>query len=158
MILLRVAMALLLAALMNSAGWAETEGRQLCVVIHEAACTTAFALEARPVVSFTETDVKLECNDVTVLYALDNYLKMTIEETTLPTSVKTVADDSFRITGSNVIATGCASLSIYAVDGKCLATERADADGVVTLNISQLRAGTYIAVTEDKTFKFIKRQ
>ncbi len=153
-------MTLLTMLLTTATAWAQPEERQLCVVIHEAASTTAFALETRPVVSFADSDVKLECNDVTILYPLDNYLKMTIEESTLPTDVKTVADDQsswFNVTSSNITATGCASLSIYAVDGKCLATERADADGVVTLNISQLRAGTYIAVAETKTFKFNKR-
>ena len=132
--------------------------KQMCVIIHETQRTTAFALEDRPVVSFTETDVKLECKDVTVLYSLDNYLKMTIEETSVPTEVKALADESFRISGSNIIATGCTSLSLYTVDGKCLATGRAAADGIITLPVGQFQAGTYIVVFGNQSFKIYIRK
>lgn len=136
--------------------WAQSAEKKQCVVIHETGQTTAFALETHPVVSFTDTDVKLKSNDITVLYSLDRYLKMTIEETTPSTDIKTVADQSFEIIGSSIIATGCQSLSLYAVDGRCLAYGQPAADGVITLNISQLRAGTYIAVSGNQSFKFQK--
>ena len=147
---------MLLLMLTTTSAYAQGENKQMCVVIHETERTTAFALEARPVVSFTDNDVKLECNDVTVLYSLDSYLKMTIEEAGTTVDVKTLADETFRITASNIIATGCKNLSLFALDGKCLATGRADADRGATIDISQLRAGTYIVVFGNQSFKIHK--
>ena len=153
----RAAILLLTAVLTVATAWAQTGEAKMCVVIHETERTTAFDLESRPVVSFTETDVKLECNDITVLYSLDNYLKLTIEESGIANGMKKLADETFRINGSSITATGCNNLSIYAVDGRCLVTGRASADGVVNLNIGQLRAGTYIAVFGNKSFKIYKQ-
>lgn len=139
--------------------WAQSDEKKMCVVIHETERTTAFALEDRPVVSFTETDVKLACNDITVLYALDHYLKMTIEEKDIATSVNSTFNGEssmFNITGSTIMATGCKNLAVYAVDGKALASTKADAYGIATLDISQLRVGAYIVVFGNQSFKIYK--
>lgn len=159
---IRRAVAVLTLAVLSATPttWAQTEKKQMCVVIHETDRTTAFALETRPVVSFTETDVKLECNDIIVLYSLDRYLKMTIGEGTPATGIKTTDDEPstmFTVTGSTITAKGCTSLALYTVDGKQLASTKADADGTATLSISQLTAGIYIININDKSFKIIKR-
>ncbi len=131
--------------------------KKMCVVIHEAQRTTAFDLEARPIVSFTDTDVKLVCGDMTVLYPLDNYLKMTIEEVDVATDMKSLSTEAFKITGSVITAQGHENLSLYGIDGKCLLQGKANAEGVATLSISQLPAGTYIVVIGKQSFK-INRQ
>lgn len=155
---LRTMLALTLTLFTSGAVWSQTADKQMCVVIHEVERTTAFALESRPIVSFTESDVKLECNDISVLYSLDHYLKMTIEEVDIATELKNLAEGSFRITGSTIIGTGCESLSLYTIDGKFIASSRADSDGVVTLNISQLPTGTYVSTFGNKSFKIYKRK
>jgi hypothetical protein len=159
----RAALLLLLMLLTTAqTAWAQSDEKQMCVIVHETEQTTAFALEARPVVSFTETDVKLECNDITVLYPLDHYLKLTIgeSETTTTGIEPTVNGQSarFNITESTITVTGCSSLSVYTVDGKIIAAESAATDDVITLNISQLRTGTYVAVFGNQSFKFNKKK
>lgn len=132
--------------------------KKMCVVIHEGQHTTAFDLEQRPVVSFTDTDVKLLCGEMTVLYPLDNHPKLTIEEVDVATDVKTLSIESFKMTGSVITAQGCESLSLYGIDGKCLVQGKANAEGVVTLSIAQLPAGTYIVVIGNQSFKINKRK
>jgi hypothetical protein len=132
--------------------------KKMCVVIHEAQRSTSFDLEDRPIVSFTDTDVKLECAGMTVLYPLDNYLKMTIEEVDVATDMKTISTEAFKITGSVITAQGCESLSLYGIDGQCLLKGKANAEGVATLSISQLPAGTYIVVLGNQSFKINKRR
>ncbi len=132
--------------------------KKMCVVIHEVNnATTAFDLAEKPVVSFDDTDVKLECGTVTVLYSLEKYLKMTIEEVSVETGMESLFDESFKITDSEITAQGCNGLSLYSVDGKCLATGRADANGVVTLSTSTLRSGIYVVVFGNKSFKIYKK-
>ena len=157
----RTAMMLLVMMLTTATAWSQSDEKQMCVIVHETEQTTAFALEARPVVSFTATDVKLVCNDITVLYPLDRYLKMTIGESDTTTGIEpTVNGQSsmFNITESTITVTGCSSLTIYTVDGKIIATESAATDDVITLNISQLRTGTYVAVFGNQSFKFNKKK
>lgn len=143
---------------LNSKASEDVGEKKMCVVIHEAQRTTAFDLEARPIVSFTDTDVKLVCGDMTVLYPLDNYLKMTIEEVDVATDMKTLSTEAFKITGSVITAQGCESMSLYGLDGQCLAQGKANAEGVATLSISQLPAGTYIVVIGNQSFKINKRR
>ena len=131
--------------------------KKACVVIHETQGQTAFALEQRPVVSFTETDVKMVCGDTEVLCPLTNSLKMTIEEIEEETSIDEVSNSSFTITGTDIIVRGCERVSLYTIDGKVLAAGKADSDGIITISISQFSIGTYIIKTDIKTFKIIKR-
>lgn len=132
--------------------------KKMCVIIHEAQRTTAFDLEARPIVSFTDSDVKLVCGDMTVLYPLDNYLKLTIEEVDVATDVKELSTEAFKITGSVITAQGNENLLLYSIDGICLLQGKANAEGVATLSISQLPAGTYIVVIGKQSFKINKKK
>ena len=128
-----------------------------CIVIHEAQGQTAFNLEQKPVVSFTETDVKMVCGDTEVLYPLTNGLKLTIEDTDIETSVMDVTDTPFTITSSDITVRGCKSLSLYTLDGKVLVAGKADLDGMATISISKFTRGTYIIKTDNKAFKIIKK-
>lgn len=138
-------------------GMASHAEKKLCVVIHDAQGQTAFDLTQKPVVSFTETDVKMVCGETELLYPLASHLKMTIEEVDLPTAVDDAMSDSFTITASELVARGCESLSLYTLDGKTLATAKADAEGVAVISISQLGRGVYIVQTDRKVFKITKK-
>lgn len=149
----RAALALLLAAFSALLSHA-ADNKTLCVVVHEELSSTAFALETRPIVSFLDADVKLECGDVAVLYPLDNYLKITIEEASLPVGIHdTPHDTSFSVSDHAVTAYGVSRLAIYTVDGKCVAKAEADADGVVSLSTDRLRKGVYVVSCDNKSFK-----
>lgn len=145
---------LIFASMIGLSCYAE---KKACVVIHETQGQTAFALEQRPVVSFTETDVKMVCGDTEVLYPLTNGLKLTIEDTDIETSVMDVTDTPFTITSSDITVRGCKSLSLYTLDGKVLVAGKADLDGMATISISKFTRGTYIIKTDNKAFKIIKK-
>lgn len=132
--------------------------KKLCVVIHETQGQTAFDLEHRPVVSFTETDVKMVCHDMTVLYPLTESLKITIEEADPKTAIDEVTNGgAFTITKASITAHGCDSMSIYTPDGKTLATGTANATGMVTLPIGELPSGVYVVKANNKVFKIYKK-
>lgn len=145
---------LLLACLMGLTGLA---AKRLCVVVHETQGQTAFDMQQRPVVSFTDTDVRLVCAGVEVLYPLTNYLKLTIEEADPETSVDKVPDASFTITNYEVTARGCENLTLYTIDGKTLGNAKADEHGVASIPIGQLHKGVYVVKTNNNTFKISKR-
>jgi hypothetical protein len=150
---LRAALVLLIALFTVTASWASEE-KTMCVVIHEVHGTTAFALEARPIVSFLDNDVQLQCGELTVLYPLDQYLKLTIEESAVPTDIQgRPGNESFTISGSAVTARGVSRLVLYSVDGKRIATAKPGDDGAVTLSTAQLRAGVYVLSCGTKSFK-----
>lgn len=145
----------LLLVLMLVTVTVRAEDKLMCVVVYETKGTTSFNLTEKPVVTFVGEEVQLVSGKVTVRYALDGYLKMTIEEKT--TDIKPIADDSFRITEGEVKAYGCRQLSLYTVDGKCVETATPGKDGTATLSTASLRKGVYLVVTESKSFKILKK-
>ena len=149
------ARAVLLLVLMLMTVTMRAEEKAMCVVVYEEKGTTSFSLTEKPVVTFFGEEVQLVAGKVTVRYALDGYLKMTIEDKA--TDIRPVADDAFRITDGDVTAYGCRQLSLYTVDGKCLETTTPSKSGTSTLSIASLKKGVYLVVTESKTFKISKK-
>lgn len=149
------ARAVLLLVLMLMTVTMRAEEKAMCVVVYEEKGTTSFSLTEKPVVTFVGEEVQLVAGKVTVRYALDGYLKMTIEDKA--TDIRPVADDDFRITDGDVTAYGCRQLSLYTVDGKCLETTTPSKSGTSTLSIASLKKGVYLVVTESKTFKISKK-
>ena len=147
--------AVLLLVLMLMTVTMRAEEKAMCVVVYEEKGTTSFSLTEKPVVTFVGEEVQLVAGKVTVRYALDGYLKMTIEDKA--TDIRPVADDAFRITDGDVTAYGCRQLSLYTVDGKCLETTTPSKSGTSTLSIASLKKGVYLVVTESKTFKISKK-
>ena len=149
------ARAVLLLVLMLTTVTVRAEEKAMCVVVYENKGTTSFSLTEKPVVTFVGEEVQLVSGKVTVRYALDGYLKMTIEEKA--TDIRPITDDAFRITDGEVTAYGCRQLSLYTVDGKCLETTTPSKSGTSTLSIASLKKGVYLVVTESKTFKISKK-
>lgn len=145
----------LLFVLMLETVTVRAEEKMMCVVVYETKGAISFNLTEKPVVTFVGEEVQLVSGKVTVRYALDGYLKMTIEEKS--TDIKPIADDSFRITDGEVTAYGCRQLSLYTIDGKCVETATPGKDGTATLSTASLRKGVYLVVTESKTFKISKK-
>lgn len=132
--------------------------KKTCVVVHEPKGQTTFDLEKSPVVSFTETGVKMVCGDMEVLYPLSESLKITIEEVYTETMVEEVKNnESFIVTQTEITAKGCDILSLYTPDGKTIASGIANPEGIVTLSIERLPKGVYIIITGNKAFKIHKR-
>ena len=150
------ARAFLLLVLMLVTDVARADENCMCVVIYETKGTTAFNLAEKPIVTFVGEDVQLVSGEVTVLYSLDGYLKMTIEEKA--TDIQPTMNNTFRITDSQVTAYGCKQLALYTPDGKCLQTVKANAGGVATLSTATLNKGVYLVTTESKTFKISKNR
>ena len=149
------ARAVLLLVLMLTTVTVRAEEKAMCVVVYENKGTTSFSLTEKPVVTFVGEEVQLVSGKVTIRYALDGYLKMTIEEKA--TDIRPITDDAFRITDGEVTAYGCRRLSLYTVDGKCLETTTPSKSGTSTLSIASLKKGVYLVVTESKTFKISKK-
>jgi len=147
--------AVLLLVLMLTTVTMRAEEKTMCVVVYENKGTTSFNLTEKPVVTFVGEEVQLVSGKVTVRYALDGYLKMTIEEKA--TDIRPIPDNTFRITDNEVAAYGCRQLSLYTVDGKCLETTTPDKSGTSTLSIASLKKGVYLVVTESKSFKISKK-
>lgn len=144
-----------IACLLAMPSYAEN---RLCVVIYEKQGQTAtFDLELRPTVSFMDNDIRLVCGNTDILYPLDSYLKMTIQEADLETSTEHIPDASFSITENGILAHGCNSMELYTVDGKIIAKENAHADGTVTLSTGNLGTGVYLVKVGNKSFKIIRK-
>lgn len=145
---------LLLACLLGLPSYAE---RQMCVVISDAQGRTTFRMAERPVVSFTDADVKMVCGNTEVLFPLTEDLRLTIEETDVETLIEQATDGTFTLTPYAITAQGCDGLSLYSTDGKLLATTTASADGTASLSLRQWPRGTYIVKTGNKAFKIAKK-
>ena len=139
---------------------------QKLVVTKADGSVVKFDFSDAPVVSFTSTDVEIKVGgEKAILFPLSDYAKFTFEEEgILPDEVAEVVEEiraeEFKIEGGNIRAWGLepgSPVTIYSLDGKPVASGRADSNGDFSFSLSGANAGIYIVKTSKTTFKFLKK-
>lgn len=118
-----------------------------------------YAFSSNPKISFTSTELIMEAGDVKVSYALEG---LKIKFGTLPSAIQNIdgADVKFRLTGSQIVATGLAKgqpLTVSTLNGMQVGKTKAATDGQATLSLQGLKQGVYIIHTGKTTYKFTKK-
>lgn len=120
-----------------------------------------YKFEADPRVTFDAEDMVISTGDATVRHAIADLEKLTFTKTVGLDKVEASnVGISVAVTASYVSVKGLESgarLSVYALDGRFMADAVADASGAVTVNITNLSAGIYVAASDAHSFKFVKK-
>lgn len=133
---------------------AENEG---VILTQSDGSTVGFAFGQEPKMTFTATDVVIKAGETEVSYALEG-LKITFGDTSA-TAVQSVekADVRFLCGKTGFQATGLEAgevISVYGLNGTCVATARVGADGKVSVNLPQ--KGVYVVKAGKVSYKFSK--
>lgn len=137
-----------------------TEVAYRLLVWMDSGAKSAYALSTKPKVTYDGTCLVVSTTAATVEYPAEDVWKFTLDKIEISGIEETLKEvPTMRIVGDVVMFSGCRPVSvvrIFNVSGQSLATEQADADGSLQINISHFPHGIYILSTESITYKIIK--
>lgn len=152
--------ALLLAPL--QAALAQESGEEvLCMVLTQKDGTVSqFALRDGPIVSYEGDALVVNCGEQSLTTPMAGIAKFTFEQVVVD-AIATVqnAQPEARIAFGNASFSGMkpgANVSVYSIDGKCLHTVKADADGHLRVSLDAFVPGVYILRTPTQSYKIKK--
>lgn len=119
----------------------------------------AFALEEKPQITFTETELVITTNKQNH-YALENVAKFTYEQ--IPDGIKNLlADDAaFILDGESLLFPALkagSTVSLTSLNGKTVFKKTVKNDGEYAFPLANLNDGVYIISVNGLTYKIVKR-
>ncbi|MDO4511714.1 MAG: T9SS type A sorting domain-containing protein [Bacteroidales bacterium] len=120
--------------------------------------TVSYSLTSLPTASFEGTVFVFKAGDVTVNFPVDDIDNIAFGE---PTAINDVKQShiTFAVTATQIATSGLSAgdmVEVFSIDGKNLASARADQDGAATVNISALSQGVYVVKAGKQTYKILK--
>ena len=135
--------------------------RQCVVVETSAGQRMEYLLSDLPRIVHSDATVTLTTATATVELQTAEVAKVYLATTTIDTAVREVTQDGkVRLSADHAVLSGYApreAVGLYATDGRLLKQLATDANGHLTITLSQLRAGTYIIKTKQQSIKFTKK-
>ncbi|MBQ6062976.1 MAG: T9SS type A sorting domain-containing protein [Prevotella sp.] len=119
----------------------------------------AFALDERPQVTFTETELVITTKEAHH-YALENMAKFTYEQ--IPDGIKSLlADDAaFTLDGESLLFPSLkagSTVSLTSLNGTSIFKKTVKSDGEYAFPLVHLNDGVYLVTVNGLTFKIVKR-
>ena len=120
-----------------------------------------YALNKRPVLKFTEGEMKISGEGIDVIYALDNFARYTYSYQE-PTAVKDILTGEMKakFDGESLFFPSLkanSTVSVYTLNGVEIFTKTIHEDGEYTLALSALRVGTYLVNVNGLKYKIMKK-
>ena len=125
----------------------------------------AYPFDENPIVSCNEEILYVTTDTKEVSFEPQKVAKVTIDDTM--SGKVPIAVDDIEMSRASVLKgidyvsfVGCRAymdVSVYAVNGMLVKTDRADADGNLYLSLQELEKGVYIIKSEETTCKILKR-
>ena len=120
-----------------------------------------YALNKRPVLKFTETEMIISGEDIDIIYALDNFARYTYSDQK-PTAIKDIRTDEAkaRFDGERLIFPSLkanSTISVYTLNGVQIIKKTVHEDGEYAFPLSALRKGVYLINVNDLTYKIAKK-
>ena len=121
----------------------------------------AYALNEKPKVTFTETDLIISTKGVEVNYALDNMDRFTYE-TDNSTAIRNLKTDevSFKQDGESLLFLNLGANStifLHTLNGTSVFSKTVSMAGEYSFPLSNLNAGVYLVTVNGLTYKILKR-
>lgn len=121
----------------------------------------AYALDEKPKVTFTETDMVISAKGVEVNYALDNMDRFTYE-TGDNTAIRNLKTDevSFKLDGESLLFLNLganSTISLHTLNGTSVFSKTVSMAGEYSFPLSNLNAGVYLVTVNGLTYKIVKR-
>lgn len=121
----------------------------------------AYALDEKPKVTFTETNLVISSKGVEVNYAIDNMDRFTYEtgENTAIHNLKT-DEVSFKMDGESLLflnLSANSTISLHTLNGTTVFSKTVPMAGEYSFPLSMLNAGVYLVTVNGLTYKIMKR-
>ena len=121
----------------------------------------AYALDEKPKVTFTETDLVISAKGVEVNYALDNMDRFTYEseEHSAIRNLKT-GEMSFKLDGESLLflnLSANSTISLHTLNGTSVFSKTVSMSGEYSFPLSNLNTGVYLVTVNGLTYKIMKR-
>lgn len=125
--------------------------------------TVQYKFSQQPTATFSGADMILALNDApSVTYPMSEISSLTMIDD--PTGVNEINGENGKllisVTSEAVTVEGLApgaSLQLFDMSGRLVASAKASADGVASAALSSLQKGVFVAVTPVHSFKFINK-
>lgn len=121
----------------------------------------AYALNEKPKVTFSDSEMVITANGMEVNYPLDNLARFSYESDT-DTTVRNLKTGrvAFRLEGESLLFPGLeanSSVSIHDLNGMQVFKKTVRTTGEYYFSLSDLNSGVYIITVNSTTYKIIKR-
>jgi len=119
---------------------------------------TVYLLQDRPVVSLSETELKIKTSTVSASCPLKMFQRITYSDD-VNTGISDIVSKAFEYDGDNLAFVDCndkTTVYIYTLDGKLILQKKIkENSNIVSLN--SLHSGVYIVKVNGSTFKILKK-
>lgn len=121
----------------------------------------AYALNEKPKVTFTDTDLVITAKGVEVNYTLENMARFTYESSD-NTAIHDLKTDtvSFKLDGESLLfpaLSAKSTVSLHALNGILVFSKTVIESGEYSFPLSSLNAGVYLVTVNGLTYKVVKR-
>ena len=133
--------------------------------MHLAVCTkdgskVLYALEEKPKITFTDTELVITTKGVEIAYALSDMNLLTYEngETTGITNL--YDDASFKLDGNAIVFSKLKAkdiVSLYSINGTLVFKKTVSQDGEYAVSLNNIETGVYVVNVNGLTYKFVKK-
>lgn len=133
--------------------------------INLAVCTkdglkVLYALEEKPKITFTDTELVITTKGVEIAYALSDVNLLTYEngETTGITNL--YDDASFKLDGNAIVFSKLKAkdiVSLYSINGTLVFKKTVTVDGEYAVSLNDIETGVYVVSVNGLTYKFMKK-
>lgn len=127
----------------------------------------SFSFAEKPVVALSDDYLSVSVRGVErVIYAYADVQRVVVVDDVVSAIDNVVANDKsqhvvFSVSANALNVSGLAvgeRFSLYAIDGKLMLSEKANADGKAAMNLSSLQQGIYVVRTQSGiSYKFFKK-
>ena len=119
-----------------------------------------YALEEKPKITFTDTELVITTKSVEIAYALSDMNLLTYEngETTGITNLHDNA--SFKLDGNAIVFSKLKAkdiVSLYSINGALVFKKTVTVDGVYAVSLNDIETGVYVVSVNGLTYKFMKK-
>ena len=120
-----------------------------------------YALNKKPVLKFTESEMKISGEGIDVIYALDDFARYTYSDQE-PTAIKDIRTDDAKakFDGESLLFPSLkanSTISVYTLNGVQIFKKTVHEDGGYVFPLSALRAGAYLVNINGLTYKIMKK-
>lgn len=160
--LLRFTMLILAVLISTTKAWADDAQANLYLIVWtKSGQQVGYALDKRPVLTFTDTEMKIKGEGFDVVYALENFLRYTYNDHE-PTAIKDIRTDKVmgKFEGESLVFPSLkanSTISVYTPNGVQIFKKTVHEDGEYAFPLSALKAGTYLVNVNGQTYKIMKR-
>lgn len=122
----------------------------------------AYALEEKPKVTFTETDMEIKTNNGDVInYGLDNMARFTYEDNSIVGIMNLQTGElPFEVNGESLIFPMLKEnsvVSIYLLNGTLVFKKKISQEAEYAFPLSNLTTGVYMVTVNGLTYKIVKK-